>query len=148
MSPLWTLEVIILASLGVASHFTIFIRGELNQYAAAIALSFQIAFVVLLLLSIVQELSVIRGLALAIVLSFSYQLALVTSIVVYRTRFHRTCQFPGPILDAASKWTAAKRAKKHEQYHLELAHLHAKYGDIVRTGGFLGQFLRESAHEA
>jgi hypothetical protein len=134
MPLLYAIEFLIAAALGIISHLTIFIRSELDQYAAIIAFSFAIAFIILLLLATVQESSLLDGLGLAIALFLSFQGALGLSITAYRLFFHRTCQFRGPKLGTASKWVAARRAKKDGQYHLYLARLHAEFGDIVRTG--------------
>jgi hypothetical protein len=135
MSLLWPSEIGIAIGLGLASHLLIFIRGELDRYAAVIVLFFAISFILLVLLSTIQESSFLTGFLLATVLFSTYQIALAASILVYRLWFHRACQFPGPIRSAASKWEATKKAKEAGQYHLELARQHAKYGDIVRTGG-------------
>jgi hypothetical protein len=110
MSPIWGSEIGIAIGLGIASHLLIFIRGELDRYAVIIVLLFAVSFILLVLLATIQESSFLTGLLLANVLFLTYQIALATSILMYRFWFHRACQFPGPICSAASKWDATKLA--------------------------------------
>lgn len=62
-----------------------------------------------------------------------FALSLATSMLVYRTFFHRLRRFPGPFVARLSKFHAVYLSRNF-QYNLELQKQHEKYGDIVRTG--------------
>ncbi|KAI9747648.1 MAG: Phosphatidylinositol-4-phosphate 5-kinase, partial [Chaenotheca gracillima] len=134
MSPQWEVELAAAITLGIVSHLTIFIHSELDRFAAIILAGFVTTFAILVAILSVQERSLIGGLMLATILFAAFQSALGLSIVIYRLFFHRIAPFPGPAADAVSKWRAARRAQTTEQYRLELARLHARYGDYVRIG--------------
>lgn len=56
------------------------------------------------------------------------------SMVIYRLFFHRLCKFPGPLGARVSKFYSASLAAKDVQYHKNVARMHEKYGDFIRTG--------------
>lgn len=56
------------------------------------------------------------------------------SIAIYRLFFHRCRHFPGPLPAKISRFYAAYLSAKNVQYYKELAKVHDKYGDFVRTG--------------
>lgn len=70
----------------------------------------------------------------ATVFATSFNAAVLTSIAVYRLRFHRCHKFPGPLPAKISRFYAAYLSAKDVQYFKELAKVHAQYGDFVRTG--------------
>lgn len=120
--------------LGIASHHSIFIRGELNDYADRILFAFLAGYTFLIVIESSLEDSLVSGLLAATVLFALFQIGLCGSILTYRLFFHRLRSFPGSYFDAASNWSAVFRARSRNQYHLELASLHERYGDFVRTG--------------
>ncbi|KAL4952094.1 cytochrome P450 [Aspergillus filifer] len=75
-----------------------------------------------------------RALGTAILASWSFNVGLITSIVLYRAFFHRLRRFPGPWMSKVSCLHAVMQATKRTQYHLDLQEMHRKYGDFVRTG--------------
>lgn len=70
----------------------------------------------------------------AVVFATSFNAALLSSIVVYRLMFHRCRKFPGPLPAKISRFYAAYLSAKDVQYYKELANMHARHGDFVRTG--------------
>lgn len=70
----------------------------------------------------------------AFICATSFNTGLLFSIAVYRLLFHRCCNFPGPLPAKISRFYAAYLSAKDVQYYKELAKMHAKYGDFVRTG--------------
>jgi hypothetical protein len=79
--------------------------------------------------------------ALALV---SYSVSLFTSIVLYRTIFHRLKDFPGPFMFAVSKlWHVYKLVPNSDNYLL-LDKLHQDYGDFVRTGKQIADEARDT----
>ncbi|KAI1452373.1 monooxygenase [Annulohypoxylon moriforme] len=68
------------------------------------------------------------------ILALSFYGGLFTSMVIYRVFFHRLRKFPGPLDVKISRFFSARRAAKKIQYHKEVAEMHDKYGDFIRTG--------------
>lgn len=63
----------------------------------------------------------------------SYCIGLFTSIVVYRTFFHRLRSFPGPRVAAITKLWHVWKCRRGQNY-LVLEELRQMYGNIIRTG--------------
>ncbi|KAM4059087.1 cytochrome p450 [Hirsutella rhossiliensis] len=121
---------------GVLAHVCLFIRGEWHLQTPQIALSHSALYLACPALAAVCRGSVLCGLLDMVARgSWGYLPGLVGSIVLYRVFFHplTAAGFPGPWYARVSKlwhvWAA-----RHSKNHLVLAHLHAKYGDFVRTG--------------
>ncbi len=72
--------------------------------------------------------------AKALLVAVSFNTGLAGSILVYRLFFHRLRSFPGPLGAKISRFYTVKLAAKSCQYNLEVAKMHEKYGDFVRTG--------------
>ena len=121
-------------TLGTLPHLLIFIHGKWNSYASSILATFSVAFSLPAFLASIHQGSLFQGITSATVLSTWYLVSLSASIIIYHLLFHRARRFPGPCLDAITKWRGAARARATGQYHLELARLHEGYGDFVRTG--------------
>lgn len=77
----------------------------------------------------------------ATVFAASFNTASLLSITVYRLVFHRCRNFPGPLLAKISRFYAAYLSAKDVQYFKELARVHAKYGDFVRTGASISALI-------
>ncbi|KAI1151926.1 cytochrome P450 [Nemania diffusa] len=122
------------AGLGIASHLLYFIHGELNKQAGNIVVFFITAYAALIALCIVLCGTTSQAWLVATALFTAYQIALGSSIAVYRLLLHRSSYFPGPQQAALTKWYGAIVARKTQRYHAELRRLHQTYGDIVRTG--------------
>jgi hypothetical protein len=78
------------------------------------------------------------GLWKALLLTASFNSGLICSIIIYRLVFHRCRKFPGPLGAKLTRFYATRLSAKDVQYYKELARMHARYGDFVRTGGCLG----------
>jgi hypothetical protein len=63
-----------------------------------------------------------------------FNVGLLSSIALYRLAFHRCKSFPGPVAAKLTRFYAASLSARNVQYYKELADMHAKYGDFVRTG--------------
>ncbi|KAF1830897.1 cytochrome P450 67 [Decorospora gaudefroyi] len=85
------------------------------------------------------------GLLKALLFAVSFNIAVLTSIAVYRLAFHRCRTFPGPLGAKVTKFYAARLSAKNVQYYKELAKMHGQYGDFVRTGPREISVLRKSA---
>lgn len=72
----------------------------------------------------------------------SFNTSVLFSIVVYRLLLHRCRSFPGPLPAKMSRFYAAYLSAKNVQYYKELAKVHKKYGDFVRTGMLSIAFTR------
>lgn len=59
---------------------------------------------------------------------------LAASMLLYRGLFHRLRAFPGPAAARLTKLYAVWLSARRVQWHLELQQLHARHGDVVRTG--------------
>ena len=127
------------AGAGVASHLGYFIHGEHHEESAIIFGLFAFANVILFGIQVRFlepdiTLSLFRTLAIAV----SYLTALWTSMTVYRLFFHRLRSFPGPLPAKVSKlWHSYQAIPKLDSFRW-LARLHEEYGDVVRTGTYLG----------
>ncbi|KAF3044325.1 hypothetical protein E8E12_007952 [Didymella heteroderae] len=74
-----------------------------------------------------------------------FNITTLSSIAIYRLFFHRCRNFPGPLPAKISRFYAAYLSAKDVQYYKELAKVHEKYGDFVRTGPREISILRKSA---
>ena len=79
--------------------------------------------------------SLFQAIAKALLVGVSFNTGLTLSIAVYRLFFHRLRGFPGPIGAKLSRFYTVKLAAKNVQYNKEVAKMHEKYGDFIRTGG-------------
>src|SRR5947208_11286260 len=125
--------------LGVFSHLTVFIHGELNNYAGQIASTFTGSFGLLVAIEQFRA-GLIHGIAIATAYFGAYQLGLISSIVVYRVYFHRLRDFPGPRIMSMTQLWAVYKAAVMGRTHAMLVNLHREYGDFVRVG-------RQTTHE-
>lgn len=131
---LWHWELLIAGILGCASHWLLFIRGELDRYSVLILSSFMVFYCITFSVFILQEPTLINAALLTTLVSCMFLTSLATSIAVYRLALHRLKHFPGSERDAVTKWSAVRQSSLDNQYHHTLARLHAKFGDYVRTG--------------
>lgn len=123
------------ALLGVILHLSIFrtIFVELYLYyfmglylAAALGISY--AYLSL------TEFSTLESLTRVVVVGVSFNSGLIISMGIYRLFFHRLRHFPGPLAAKLSRFYDTVIAAKNVQYHMEVANMHEKYGDFIRTG--------------
>jgi hypothetical protein len=122
------------AALGVLSHlvtldvvwdFKIWLL--LKSYAAGLG-ALLLAFVITL------GYSPLSAMAMTIYVAASFNVGVISSMVIYRLFFHRLRKFPGPFWAKISRFYSVYISKKRMQYFLDLQELHRTYGDVVRTG--------------
>lgn len=66
--------------------------------------------------------------------SAAFSFGLVSSILLYRTFFHRLRRFPGPLGAKLSRFYLFNKVHRNCQGHLVTDQFHQKYGDFVRLG--------------
>lgn len=123
---------------GFAAHHAIFIHGEWHVQAPKLVSSHICLFICLAFGTSLTHGSKFAVFTMLTAMFSGYLPGLTLSIIIYRVFFHRLTKvgIPGPWYARVSKiWNvwAARTAKNH----LVLAALHAKYGDVVRTGKLL-----------
>jgi hypothetical protein len=122
------------ACLGVLFHLAIH-NIEFEQYMFHFIVSFVVSFFALFYAaSQFNDNTIIGALTYASLSATSFILALLASIAVYRLFFHRCHRFPGPLGAKLTRFYAASLSAKNVQYYKEVAKMHQKYGDFVRTG--------------
>ncbi|KAH8802977.1 cytochrome P450 [Xylogone sp. PMI_703] len=133
-SSLLLVEILGAIVLGIASHILLFMRGELDNYAIPITLSFILGFFLTVIFISFQLNSILGGIIVGSLLSFLYQVTLGTSILIYRLFFHRLSSFPSSRFYVLSKIVAAYYAARTGRYFAIVQRIHQHYGDIVRIG--------------
>lgn len=78
--------------------------------------------------------TLLEATAKAFLVAGSFNTGLTASIAVYRLFFHPLRKFPGPLGAKLSRFYTVKLAAKNCQYNVEVAKMHEKYGDFIRTG--------------
>ncbi|KAL1980004.1 hypothetical protein VTN96DRAFT_4826 [Rasamsonia emersonii] len=123
------------ALLGIVLHWSIFRNIEVETYLYEF-LALYLAAVLGLGYSYASwtDFSIIQSATRVLLLASSFNAGLVLSIGVYRLFFHRLRRFPGPFAAKLSRFYAMAKAAEKVQYHVEVAKMHDKYGDFVRTG--------------
>lgn len=131
---LWP-QVVAATLCGVCSHVFFFIHGEVFYQGPLIARIYLVTLVLLFLTEYKISSDDLRNAIFAAVsIAAAHVLSLLTSIIIYRTFFHRLKQFPGPKLARISKFYLAWKTSWSLDQCLFLEKLHNKYGDFVRTG--------------
>lgn len=122
--------------LGVLFHLTIAQMGDVESFmhtliAAMLFLMFGVVSISMLLGS--SFLGASAGLC---VLASTFNAGLFSSMVIYRLFFHRLRKFPGPFDLKISRFFSVLRVAKEVKYHNDVAKMHEKYGDFIRTGTY------------
>ncbi|KAL5340156.1 cytochrome P450 [Aspergillus crustosus] len=148
MAVTWSLTASTFAVLGIAVHQLIRsgevdnrLRVLLTAYLGA-ALASWASYI------FVFNLGWLHAGAHTILASVSFNLALTTSILLYRGFLHPLRQFPGPFTAKLTRLAATMRSLERTQYHLDLEEMHRQYGDFVRTGPRELSIIRPSAVQA
>jgi hypothetical protein len=84
----------------------------------------------------------LSAIAVTIFVSFSFNIGVLSSMVIYRLFFHRLRKFPGPFWAKITRFYPVYVSKKSMQYFLDLQEFHRTYGDVVRTGKLLSHHAR------
>ena len=118
----------------VLSHLTYFIRGEHHKQAILffkLAVLLPATFCVLLVHF--TSWTTRQGAWLTGSITATYFGALWTSMIIYRSFFHRLHHFPGPWLAKVSKLFQVVSNRKLDSYR-NLERWHQIYGKVVRIG--------------
>lgn len=125
---------VVAASAGLLSHVFYFIHGEHQKEALFLfTLLLLLPPMSCLILTCFLQLSLSHAAQLTATSITSYLGALWTSMIIYRSYFHRLHHFPGPTLARASKLYHCLKLGKMDNFR-KLAGWHREYGDFVRTG--------------
>ncbi|KAJ5519803.1 hypothetical protein N7463_000256 [Penicillium fimorum] len=123
------------AGLGVLSHVSIFRTLPVEEYLYGLLGLYIVTLCLITLAYItVTNLALLQVLVRVGWIAFAFNVALTSSIGIYRLFFHRLHRFPGPVLSKLSRFYDAYLAGKNVQYNVEIEKLHDTYGDFIRTG--------------
>ncbi|KAM0541239.1 hypothetical protein ACHAPJ_013327 [Fusarium lateritium] len=86
--------------------------------------------------------------ATVLLFEFAHIVGIFSSILVYRTIFHRLNRFPGPFCARISNLYPTYLRTKNVQLYEEVEELHQKYGDFVRLGASELSIVHPKAVEA
>ncbi|KAF7588581.1 hypothetical protein BBP40_005500 [Aspergillus hancockii] len=115
---------------GLSGHLGVFIRGDWDIHAAALASVFVIwPSLLLISLALFASRAIFTWTA-AIILS--HHGALCLSILVYRYFFHALSQCKGPRMARLVTFWAFRATVVQRKWHLKVQDLHREYGDFVR----------------
>lgn len=119
---------------GVLSHVLYFIRGEHQKQALLLfKLFFWLPLVACLVLVQLFRMNVSHAVQSVAAITAAYTVSLWTSMIIYRSFFHRLHRFPGPPWAKTSKLYHAFQLGKRDNYR-KLAGWHQTYGNFVRIG--------------
>lgn len=122
------------AAAGILSHNLYFIHGEHHTTAVRLAqLSILSPALLTFLLTRIGQYTLIASIQIILVLSMTYYLSLFTSMLLYRSFFHRLHHFPGPPLAKLTKFWHVLQLGSFDNYK-RLDRWHEQYGDYVRIG--------------
>lgn len=120
---------------GVFLHLTVFRQGEWDAHSFTL-LEVAAVFQAVLALIVHQALSesVIGSLQHVMLWACAATAGLFSSMLLYRTLFHRLRHFPGPFMARISTFYMTFLSFKRGQIYQDVQALHQKYGDYVRVG--------------
>ena len=124
---------------GLCVHLSLFIHGEWHVQAPTIFLLHATLYALLSTGAVVYYGSSVGKLWTAgLIMSICYLVAMLTSIIIYRIRFHRLGKagFNGPFYMRVSKLFHVWNCRTSKN-HLLLDRLQKQYGDFIRTGRYI-----------
>jgi len=120
---------------GILIHLSVVRNIYIEQYLRFTIVSFALLTPLSVYqYSVFSHLSLLNSAVRAAIVLASLFSGLSTSIVLYRAFFHPLRHFPGPFPARVSKLYGAWLAGKKVMYYKDLAEMHERYGDFVRTG--------------
>lgn len=125
------------AVLGLVLHLSILKPLEVEQFMYTLIASCFTLILGLLIFHIFSGFPILDAFLRVALISSCLGFGVLFSMVVYRLFFHRLRNFPGPIGAKISKFYSVFLAAKTVQYHKDVARMHEKYGDFIRTGMYL-----------
>ncbi|KAL2872693.1 cytochrome P450 [Aspergillus lucknowensis] len=128
------------AATGIGTHLVFYRVGEWDLKAPSILLTYTILGVAAIACdrthvldgTLVTVASFPRGWAVRLVLA--HIAGVYTSMILYRTWFHRLKAFPGPFLARISNFYVSYLSARRLHLYEETERLHREYGDYVRLG--------------
>jgi hypothetical protein len=127
------------AALGVGSHLLYFIRGEHHMSGPWLSILLPTSWTLLFAVEFNNAAFSIAWIRSTLWI-LSYLFGVFSSIVIYRLVLHPLRKFPGPRLAAVSKiWHTMQLSNLQNQELMESLHLN--YGDVVRTGTAITEFV-------
>ncbi|CAI6065999.1 unnamed protein product [Clonostachys chloroleuca] len=131
----WQATAGVSALLAVLSHHVVFRPYEIDGAAWELVFGYIGSCVALFFLYIlVAGYSFLTAVGRTLLVSSSYNVTLLISILVYRAFFHRLRGFPGPFNARLSRFYAFSKVAKTVRGCEDVQKLHAQYGDFVRIG--------------
>ncbi|KAI8633186.1 cytochrome P450 [Xylariaceae sp. FL1651] len=121
------------ASLGIVSHLALFIHGEWHMQAPILLQIYSAIGLAVFCALRSSGCANLESFIATILTAFSYAAGTLTSIVVYRTCFHRLRCFPGPWAARVTKFWHVWQCRSGQNY-LVLERLRKQYGPVIRTG--------------
>lgn len=122
------------AVLGVVLHHSILRPLQVEEFMYTLITCLFLSTGGLFSAYVLSGSSIVQALARVFLTMGGFVGGALVSMVVYRLFFHRLCKFPGPLGARVSKFYTASLAAKDVQYHKNVARMHEKYGDFIRTG--------------
>jgi hypothetical protein len=122
---------------GILTHLLVVRNIEVERYLRSMIAIFPILILVLTYQSSAfWEISLEASATRVAVVSASFFAGLTSSMLLYRIFFHPLRHFPGPFPARVTKLYGTWLAGRRVMYYKDLAEMHDKYGDFVRTGEF------------
>jgi hypothetical protein len=122
-------------ALGALFHVIALRKAELEPYTTTLLGTFALFFPAAVCeYSSIMDIPILTSLGRVSLVLTSFTSGLFTSLILYCAFFHPLRHIPGPFPARISKIYAMYLCAKNMRYHEELARLHDKYGDFVRTG--------------
>ncbi|KAH8812452.1 putative benzoate 4-monooxygenase cytochrome P450 [Xylogone sp. PMI_703] len=134
------------AGFGALFHLTVVRNVEVDNYIYEFLVLFLTATIGFgITYGSIESFTAIQALARTASVATAFSSGLLISIGVYRLLFHRLRSFPGPLGSKLTRFYTVWKVSKNIQYYKEVAKMHEKYGDFVRTGPREVCIVRKSA---
>jgi hypothetical protein len=124
----------IAATSGVAVHIAVLRPFEVEYFMYRLLGSLSLVCFLLSTAYYTAGFTILEVVMQVSVIAMSFNAGLFTSMITYRIFFHRLGHFPGPFGAKVTRFWSAWITAREVKYHKEVAQMHQKYGDFVRTG--------------
>ncbi|KAI1660589.1 cytochrome P450 [Daldinia decipiens] len=131
--------------LGVLFHLALSRLGDAERFMYTLIAAMLFLMLGILSVSVFLGSSFLGALAGLCILASTFNVGLFSSMVIYRLFFHRLRRFPGPFDLKISRFFSVLRVAKEAKYHSDVAKMHERYGDFIRTGPRELCIVRDSA---
>ncbi|KAJ4248829.1 hypothetical protein NW762_012667 [Fusarium torreyae] len=140
---------------GCVMHILFYRRGEWDLLATRLVQTYiAIPLIVIGAMGIAKHKALLNttnlstAAASVLLFEFAHIVGIFSSILAYRTLFHRLNRFPGPFCARISNLYPTYLRTKNVQLYEEVEELHQKYGDFVRLGASELSIVHPKAVEA